>query len=265
MRGIAALVCIALSTASANSAPDSLDRSGGTPDFCQTDRDANLPGDGERFCGPTSASDSLMYLAAHDYPALRPAASDEKRAQIAIIQKLGSANYMDTSDNNGTRPEALAEGLEKFVEQAGYKASLRIERLGEGGPPSPRWLEDALGQAPATAVFINVGWYTHDSSTYTRSGGHWVVMVGYGKDRSGNPDPNMILIHDPAPRAGQDKRTQYVKLVPLQGTLQRRRVDGRMVRTDAAGYWQVSGDMFLHPHSDAAIIDAAVSLELDKP
>jgi len=62
-------------------------------------------------------------------------------------------------------------------------------------------------------VLLNVGWYKYyaNNDTYVRKGCHWVTVVGYGINGS-NLCEDCLIIHDPAPRAGEDFQNQYITL-----------------------------------------------------
>ena len=58
-----------------------------------------------------------------------------------------------------------------------------------------------------TEVFQNMqfGYRTEEAgTTYRKIGTHWATFVGYGQDESGRNDPNVLIVHDPAPRAGEN-------------------------------------------------------------
>jgi len=253
--------------------PLMLDVSAETPDFCQTDPSGKFAGNGADFCGPVSVSNAFMYLSKHGFPKLQPDAASGYEAQIALINRLASPEFMDTFDRKGTSPPRLMAGVQKLVEGAGYKI-VRLEQQGwkeatkqyprQAEVPSLAWMKEALA-APGGAVWLNVGWYKVDIATndYVRFGGHWVTLVGYGKDAAGNEDPLTVLIHDPAPRTGKTPVTQRVRLSELTtGTLQRSTSPTEVRRRPAKGFWELKDEMKLKAGADAAILDAVVVLEV---
>lgn len=250
-----------------------LDLSAETPDFCQTDPSGKFAGKGADFCGPVSVSNSLVYLSKRGFPKLQPDAANGHAAQIALIQRLASPDFMDTFDRKGTSPPRLMAGVQKLVEEAGYQV-VRLEQQGwkeatkqyprQAEVPSLTWMKAALA-TPGGAVWLNVGWYKADAATndYVRFGGHWVTLVGYGKDAAGNDDPRTVLIHDPAPRTGKAPVTQRVCLHELTtGTLQRPTSPTEVRRRPAKGFWELKDEMKLKVGADAAVLDAVVVLEL---
>ena len=255
----------------AGETPKSVDRAKDTPDFCQTDPDGHFPDSGGDFCGPVAVANSLMYFAKTGFPKLRPTAATDKAAQIEMINRLAAADFMNTAERDGTSPPRLMAGVQKFVEQSGYQ-TVRLEQQGwkettkqfpsKVDIPSLDWIKEGLSVKGGT-VWLNVGWYKINAETshYQRLGGHWVTLVGYGKDRSDRADPLTLLIHDPAPRTGRDPLTQCVKLSALDsGFLQRSTSQGQVRRREARGYYELKGEMKLKSGADTAILDAAVVL-----
>ena len=258
--------------ATAAAAPPSVDHSQTTPDFCQTDPAGEFPRGGRDFCGPTSASNAIVHLARSGFPALLPADSpaDAKQAQIRLIHRLASAEFMNVT-GEGTGPIPLMAAVRKYAEQAGYQADLRYQ--GWRGGTSPRyprvaevptaeWIVEQLAR-PDTAVLLNVGWYNYDAATrtYLRRPGHWVTVVGYETNPSDPATLPTLLMHDPAPRSGE--RTQRVKLVRLTGGHLRPTGDPAKVRPRPAdGFLSLQGEMVLKDGIDAAVVDVAVAVNL---
>lgn len=243
------------------------------PDFCQVDPAGNFPGGGADYCGPVAVSNSFMFLGGKGFPGLVPPKQDPKAAQIAIIQKLGSAERMDTASKKGTSVPRLMAGVQAYVEAAGY----RIQRLEHQGwrssskrypaqqpIPSFEWLQEAL-KTPASAVWINVGWYRYDAETqeYTRGGGHWITVVGLGATSSAPDAAPLLLLHDPAPRTGQSPRTQHVQVERLSGGKVVSGSSPEALRRPADGFWSLTEGMVIKKGFDAAIVDAAVVLVIE--
>lgn len=250
-----------------------VDRSRDIPDFCQTDPVGRFPGGGGNYCGPVAVANSLMFLARQGFPKLRPSETPDPEAQVRVIHTLGSPEFMDTDAKHGTSPPRLMRGVKAFVEQAGYRIR-RLEQQGwrEGSKqfpakvqvPSLEWMKSGLA-SPGGAVWLNVGWYKIDAKTggYHRFGGHWVTLVGYGRDRDGRENPLKLIIHDPAPRTGVKPATQWISLSRLdRGTLHRKIPPDQERHRDAAGFYEMKGEMKLKSGADAAILDAAVVMQL---
>ncbi|MBW1989186.1 MAG: hypothetical protein JRI97_06535 [Deltaproteobacteria bacterium] len=247
-----------------------------TPDMVQTDQNARLPARGMAYCGPVAVSNSLVWLSRHGYAELIPPL-DKKRTmtQAQLASLLALEKYMDTSLKHGTSPAELLEGLEKFLADRGFSsASLKYQGwrsvperfIASKGPPSMDWIKKGL--LGDSAVWLNVGWYDLDKETKTfhRRGGHWVTLVGYGKNAAGKPDPFVLAVHDPATRRkpGKDKaprrRHDFVVAEPIaSGTLA-----GKIkpLPVDAAGYYILGGELHVQHDADYALLDGAVVLTL---
>jgi hypothetical protein len=125
--------------------------------------------------------------------------------------------------------------------------------------PELDWARDAI-RSPYSAVFWNVGWYTHNADTdvYQREGGHWVTMVGYGHDGAAH-DPGYFIIHDPSPRCGTSFRNEYV--LPTMITSGTMTGYNPGLPQNAAGYHLLSG-WPISSAGNCAILDAVVVLEM---
>lgn len=233
-----------------------------TPDYLQTDPDyGGLPGDppGAMYCGPVSVSNSLMWLDNNGFDNLvAPDTTDRKRDQFDLIVELGSATYMDTSLDSGTGVYNLTWGVNDYISDKGYQ----YVRLGYQGwryhpsefstgvdVPDLDWVK--LGIRGYGSVWLNVGWYTHDaqSDEYTRIGGHWVTLVGYGHDGS-KDDPDYLIIHDPGSNAFANEYALPERI--NSGTLNGNKSG---LPRSAAGFHKLMG----------GILDGVVVLEMPTP
>ena len=246
-----------------------IDRINAIPDYTQTDPAyGGLPGGGGAYCGPVSTSNSVMWLADNGFANLAPHSADAKKDQFDVAELLGSPTYMDTFANNGTSANGICNGIKEYILDKGYQYS-RLEYQGwrpvdaqfDTGVDVPDlgWTRDAI-EARGGAL-LNVGWYTYNAvqDKYTRFGGHWVTMVGHGHDGT-DDDPDYLIAHDPAPRAGMTFANEYVLpvLIP-SGTL-----DGSYtgLPTAAAGYYKLTDGMHLNSSADFGIFDGIIVLEM---
>ena len=251
-----------------------VDRSADTPDFCQVDPAGHLPRGGNSYCGPVATSNALIYLARSGYPKLRPDARDDKSAQISLIQKIASPGFMNTDENAGTGPTGVMKGIKKYVEAAGYRVN-RIEFQGADkikafkcvAPiPTAAFLRDGLS-TPNSAVLVNIAWKKLDpaKNIYTRIGGHWITIVGCGKNANGKYDPNAFTIHDPSPWSGMGFVTEHVTAEPIHGTFEIDKSNGQTERRSAEGYLEFKGEIKLKANATAAVINRAVLIVLNPP
>lgn len=245
-----------------------IDRIEAVPDLTQTDRRAYLPGKGRMYCGPAAVSNSLAWLAGQGYEGLLPTYSNESNLQYEIARKLGSRNYMRTIVNEGTSTWRLMKGVAKYIKDAHYQfASLSYQGVGktpkeypkDSDRPSLEWLKE--GFETLSGIWIVLGWYSHNEAMdeYTRVGGHWVTVVGYGMTREGELDPQMLIIHDPAPWGKNVPSPLYVKAEEIYTG----DIKGKTSSRPAAGHYKLTGEMPLSRNSDCAILDGIVILKME--
>jgi hypothetical protein len=262
-----------------------------TPDMTQTDAQANLPGGGKPYCGPVAVSNSFAWLADHGFDKLVLDLTDPKESQADVACLLGTVRYMDTSLKNGTGTARLLNGVSRYIRNRGYEYK-RLEYQGWKKHPSefstgvsvPQldWIKNGL--IGDSAVWLNIGWYkyTRRKDRYRRKGGHWVTLVGFGIDRDGRKDPNVFVIHDPAPMAGEEFSHNFVRFERIEsGKLvekksrrsrkSRRKRNRSQVKLkdkgfglprSAVGYYKLTGEMHLKKRADFAILDGAVVLQM---
>jgi hypothetical protein len=204
----------------------------GMPSFYQ--RNSEFDGGGKNFCGPTAASNALMWLADNGYPNLKPAAENGYRAQTEMIKQL--AGFMGTY-RQGTPVSAFTCGVKTYLKTAGYSSKSWVYSGNSSAnrtqdPPDINLLKAV--SAGNTAIWFSVGWYSLDESNqkYTRECGHWLTLVGFGKNRDGEDDSNRLVIAD----SESPNSHKYITLRMLNdGKLS----NGRS-RMDAKGYFHVA-------------------------
>ena len=243
------------------------------PDLMQTDPEAKLPGGGTQYCAPVSVSNSLMWLASHGFDNLALDSTNRKEAQATVARLLGSERYMDTNLESGTGPFGVLRGVSRYIKDKGYPyQSLEYQgwrehpaRFSTGvDVPQLEWLKRGL--VGNSVVWLNLGWYEYNSSAdqYERIGGHWVTLVGYGVDKNGNEDPNVLIIHDPGSKSGRDLVHEYVRV----GWIDSGRLTGENhqgLPRSAVGYYTLVGDLHVKQEADFGILDGAVVLSMGEP
>lgn len=239
-----------------------------TPDLMQ--RNSKLTNSGISYCAPVAVTNSLAWLAAHEFPKLLPTRSrDMESAMLEVAGVLGSAKYMNTDPNKGTGCSGVMKGVSRYIRDRGYEYE-RLEMQGwrkharafppVAAIPQLAWIKKGL--IGKSAVWLNVGWYKYDQSTneYNRIGGHWVTLVGYERDRR-RKDPTVLIIHDPAPRAGRSFSNEFVSVEKIQsGTLTGEKAG---LPRNAEGYYKLGSGMHLNKKADVAILDVTVVLEME--
>lgn len=238
---------------------------GSIPDLTQTDPKGEFAGGGGSFCGPVAVSNSL-------YAYFRDRLEEDEQDHYHLARELASIRCMNTHLKTGTNVKMLMHGVENYLRQfsiTGYYFKFqgwRMHDLKHHTPaPQPKlsWMKKII--AYGGAVWVNVGWYdrTGNPNTLRRRSGHWVTVVGYGVNEKGEKDPECLLIHDPAPRAGREPRVQHIKLVKmdpkttLNGTM-------RNLPRPAVDLYRMEGEMELRRGVHCAIMDGAVGLLLEE-
>ncbi len=241
------------------------------PDITQTDPKALFPFGGVHYCGPCAISNSLVWLGENGYEKLLPEKrGDQLHIQAELTKIIASEKYMDTTLQRGTSPRGILQGVSKYLHDCGYEYSeLSYEGWREvpnqfnTGVKKPRldWIESGLKEN--SAVWLNVGWYMFSPETreYTRVGGHWVTLAGFGVDKNGKENSNILIIHDPGARSGYKFSNDFARAARIRsGKL----VGGGGRTQDASGFFKLLGMKF-HPDIDAAILDGAIRLSLKAP
>ncbi len=224
------------------------------PDVMQTALRGAAYGNGQQFCAPAAAANSLSWLAG-------------KPHQVEMVmKKLSTGAFMNTSLKNGTGASGFLVGVDRYargtfgryrrLELRGWrslKANLETFRTGE--TITAEWLAKGVGKR--SAVWLNIGWYrqSHSMNEYQRFGGHWVTLVGY--DFSSGPH---FIIHDPAPRAGQIFTNHKISISRIESGLLRGRKKG--LPRPAINSLQLGGDLIMKRGATVALVDAAVRLQL---
>ncbi len=239
------------------------------PDLTQTDPEAKLPGGGKVYCGPVSASNAFIWLAGQGFSKLAPNIVNPKEAQAEIARLLGTKKYMHTSFNCGTETTNFLKGVSRYIQDCQYQYSLLEYQGWERHPdkfsggveiPDPEWIKNGL--IGVSAVWLKVGWYKYNPATnkYRRFDGHWVTLVGYGVDREGNENPNVIIIHDSAPRSGKKSSREFVRLEKINsGTLVGKKFG---LPRCAVDYYKLTDGLHRKEKADFGILDGAVVLQM---
>lgn len=244
------------------------------PGLTQFDPKAAFPYGGIHYCGPCAVSNSLAWLAGQGYPNLMVRADEPPAVcQVKLANELASRRYLDTTLDMGTTPADLLAGVSQYIQDRGY-GYRRLEYQGwrnrsdkfSTGVETPdlNWVKTGL--YGHSAVWLNIGWYRYkkESNRYQRMGGHWVTLVGFGIGENGQPDPNVLVIHDPGVKDQLSQyRNDYIRAVRIgSGTL----VEGGERTTGAAGFYTLFGGNLPKEGGNAfGIMDGAVVLEMQDP
>jgi C-terminal processing protease CtpA/Prc len=242
------------------------------PDLTQTDKKANFPKGGGQYCLPAAISNSFMWFDSNGFSNLVQNTGDLFSDQVKLVNLLASKSYMNTSLEYGTGTTNLIRGVRKYIKERGYEIE-QLEYQGwrkhpeeipwSSSIPQLDWIKQGiLGNG---TVWMNVGWYKYNAKEdkYARIAGHWVTLAGYGKDEKGQVDPNILIIHDPSPRAGMKFSNEFILASEIHsGTLTG---DWVGLPRSAAGYYKFTEGMHIKQGADFAILDGAVVLKLKGP
>lgn len=230
------------------------------PNICQSCFPKVIQWQGKPHCAPAAVSNSLIWLSENGYPQLQPFRDgDALQNQAKLVNSLGEV--MDTTEN-GTSPRKVMSGLKKYFEQKKIKYK-RLAAVGwrhvpefvanDSSKVTMDWIKEGIIGKGSTWILI--GWCKFDSKKKNCKiyDGHWMTVVGYGQDRSGKIDPDILIIHDPAERA--DRKNYYPKLIAGSAET----IDDTIVAKDV---FNLQGDVVLKPGADLGVIQGAYRLEL---
>ncbi len=254
------------------------DKIADTYDYYQLDPAYGGFTDGSNFCGPTSVSDTLMWLGDHGFDKLAAHTSDRKKDQHDLIATLGSIDYFKTSAvSSGTLANDMLVGLKKYVTEKGYSYR-RLHYMGIGSvmPFAPELAVDAEFNLQSEA--INIGWlkraieanssvwlavglshYDEGTKTYESELGHWLAVVGHGVQKDGTPNPNILITRDPYT---SNAEVQYLELRSTQGRKLHYTGMGLDYTASADGCYELLGaGQFAFSYPNVVLV-GAVALEL---
>ncbi|WP_043807977.1 hypothetical protein [Desulfatibacillum aliphaticivorans] len=267
------------------------------PDLGQHNGMGLLPYDGRGYCAAAAVSNGIMWFFLNGYPAIAEDHGQEDITHARLAALLGSGRYMKVDPRKGASPTYVMIGLKKYLEDRGfgwatiqYQGWRKHPKAFHTGviQPDLDWIKKGL-TGPG-AVWLNVGWYNFDrtSSSYIRVGGHWVTLAGYGEDREGTPDPEVLIILDPAlRRAVRGPVPIYVKAKQIEalptgikpaisigrslGYIDKmtgandETIEGEDASSmTAVGFYKLIGELKTANRADFALIDGAVVLRLDQ-
>lgn len=242
------------------------------PDIKQTDPRLNFPQQGKDFCAPVVVVDSFAWLQKHGYDRIL-GSPEVKDPEIAACRKL--AGMMATTPGTGTTTENFLAGLQKYISTGTPYAlkSLKYEgwnrhqrEFGNAADvPDLEWIK--AGIRGNNCAWLNIGWYEEDryTNSLVRTDGHWVALIGYGKENGGAANSSVIIVHDPDPVLSKEPRSIFIKLEALkEGTL---RGPHQGLPRSASGYFRArpAGNGADPTRNRTGIIDGVIVLELQPP
>ena len=266
---LAVLMVLALLTGPVQAASYDTSRMDQFPDFAQTDPALGLPGGGTHYCVPVATANALVWYARErGYTDLLPVKGMSLTEKVATVaRQLGESRYMSTAPKGGTSHVKFMQGLSSYITDAGYSSKITYrgrwrmpKKYGrvEVGAPDIYSIQNRFSSG--SAVFLSIGYYKEGvrPGELKRIGGHFVTVVGYGVDKNGNVDRDMVVLHDPGDRASPDVKKRYLRLEELRhGRFVNRRGD----ESDAGRHLKIVDGMNLR-RGIVGVIDAVVALDL---
>lgn len=253
----AALACCLIASASAESASS---KSELTAAFWQRDPDASFEDEGRMHCAPSAVCDGLIYLAqAFDLHDLVPGVDHD--SQIKLVTEL--ADDFDTDPSvGGTNPDKILTGLQTYADSKGYEldrlelkswrgVSASNKEYKIGTKPDLAWMRSAA-RSEKTVEILNFGWYYQDGSAYKRKGGHWVAVVGAGKEGE-------FTVRNPLLPSERQTDESAIDLTALDGGFVATTDSGEM---NMNGYFEGNGPGLPHGKTVKAILDAVIVFSL---
>lgn len=161
-----------------------------------------LPGDGSKYCVPTSTTNLMAFLSQNGYPKLwrrlpsyMPGSSPVFSNQN-IVTNLGiMGDCMDTDSQNGTNMSDALEGIEDYV-GSHYAGTWYSRSCASGDIIQIDKLKAHLEQKRIAVVCF--GRYErdnpNDANSYDRMSGHCITLAGLEMKVSGAT----LVYHDPA-------------------------------------------------------------------
>jgi hypothetical protein len=229
-----------LGIAVSSSASLRADEKVGMPDLSQVDQ----------TCLPTSTANLILWFGKHGYPKLiMPGVTQDERESRTVHQIMADT---DARFDWGTRMAKVTVGIEKYIRDAGYQCDVEYRGLeGKGAPFQQDWLKE---NDEPNKGFILLLIYCHVnpmSRTFTPAwgAGHAVTLV--------NPDPDAMLIHDPAHEDDETGRKIVTPMVISDGTLVT--YEGS---ESVAGLMLLSGSLLEAPPDATVMVSGAVCVTM---
>jgi len=263
------LIVLALLSGPVQAASYDTSRMDQFPDFSQTDPALGLPGGGAYYCVPVATANALVWYAKErGYTDLLPVKGTSLTEKVSMVaRQLGESRYMSTAPKGGTSPVKFMKGLATYISDAGYSSKITYHgrwqmpkeygRI-EVGAPDIYSIQNKFSSG--SAVFLSIGYYKEGNrpGELKRIGGHFVTVVGFGVDKNGNVDRDMVVLHDPGDQASPDVKKRYLRLEKLQGN---RFINSRGDESDAREHLKITEGMALR-RGIVGVIDAVIALDL---
>jgi hypothetical protein len=239
------------------------DRINSVPDVMQMDPEGDLPFGGSYSCAPVSAANYLVWLADNGYPDLARPNDSEVQRVLDLARELGLPQYMN-AQGGGVSPRSYAGALEAYIEDnTQYDSQIDSwswEHYSRDAPPDLDWLIDGLDEQGAVWLLVATCQESGAAGEHTCTKLHWVTLVGFGVDATGQADESYLIIHCSAPQSGTELLNEYVRTEELREGMLRFTAAG--IETAAAGFYHMVEGMMWPEAGEMPVIAGAVRLRL---
>jgi autotransporter-associated beta strand protein len=151
----------------------------------------DLTGDGSSYCGPTSVTMSLGYLAAQGFTQLlpdNPSTADYLQLEQNIVGLSGATQM---SGSTGTQ---LERAVKTFLAMKGISGALFVIE----NSPEVAWFTQ-YEPDQYTSTFLAIGWYSLSHGVFSRNGGHFIGVTATNLSGLGTPAADYLVLSNPAP------------------------------------------------------------------
>ena len=236
-----------------------------TPDLTQTDPALGLIEGGMMSCGSVSATNSFAWLADNGFEDMMLRDEDGSVSYAKTAQAMDRVLRIATK--RGIPPPLFLQGVAHYLSEQGYtdedyqlefQSWLHSESFeGVSIPDINAIKKGIIGDG---AVWLFVGFYKFDEQKdeYQNISYHYVTLVGYGVDEYGKENPNVLIVHDPAPRSGPGVTHNYVHIEEIEHGC----ITVDPVPVDVTGYYKLGDGLAYNDLADVAILDGVIILEM---
>ena len=229
-------------------------------------------GQEEQTCLPTSTANLIIWFGTHGYPKLIVNGDSQDNGYAHTVHALMTAT--NARYDLGTRTDAIAYGIEKYIHDAGYGCDVEYRGLDWSQAKYPQIVEDQEGEKykaymktpspftqdwlqenndPNKGFILLLAYITFDRDTNTFhdaiNAGHAVTLV--------NAEPDMILIHDPAHYNDEPGRKILTPEPLTGGTFQLPGYDAPV-----AGLLLLTGSLLEAPPDAGVLLTGAVCITM---
>lgn len=229
------------------------------PDYCQTDPEGKLPGQGRTYCAAVASAEYLYWLANNGYPLLADLSLKEKDSVFKLAEELGSPKRMNAA-NRAVTPEILLRELVRYVKERGYSVD-KANYMGwdplhynSEFQPDTEALRDLM--KGKSIVLLLVGKYRKQkgSDLLVSRGFHIISLVGW------NSKSGRLAIQCSSPRSSRQKKTEFINITKHKSI--RFRVKPLNLDIKGRNYPEITDGILWKRPEDIILVNGFVQLSL---